>query len=372
MLLVISAFAEKWDATVEVNKLNIPFAFELGGTQAAPQGWFFNGPERIVSTSGAWDGETLTLRFAQYQSVLRVKKAGNTLEGTYDRGVRGLYPFHATKADAPDISGTWDFPVKNARGELAWRLVVNQNGNSVSGAILRVDGDTGTLSGVYREGVFRMSHFSGARPILVDAKLQSDGSLDLLINGQDHYSALRTKEARERNAAEPADSFHHTTFLNTTDPFPFAFPDLGGRMVRNTDARFQGKVVILAIGGSWCGNCHDEAPFLETLYEKYKARGLEVVALSFEEGEGAKSLEPLRAFNQLYGVTYTTLVAGEPDQLQAKMPAATNLDSFPTTVFLGRDGRVRAVHSGFSSKATGRFYDEQAREIETLVERLLQ
>ena len=200
MLLVISAFAEKWDATVEVNKLSIPFAFELGGTQAAPQGWFFNGPERIVSTSGAWDRETLTLRFAQYQSVLRVKKAGNTLEGTYDRGVRGLYPFHATKADAPDISGTWDFPVKNARGELAWRLVVNQNGNSVSGAILRVDGDTGTLSGVYRKGIFHMSHFSGARPILVDAKLQSDGSLDLLINGQDHYMLCDKRSSGEKRS----------------------------------------------------------------------------------------------------------------------------------------------------------------------------
>jgi len=36
------------------------------------------------------------------------------------------------------------------------------------------------------------------------------------------------------------------------------------------------------ITGSWCPNCHDEAPFLAELYRKYRSQGLEVVALSFE------------------------------------------------------------------------------------------
>ena len=68
-----------------------------------------------------------------------------------------------------------------------------------------------------------------------------------------------------------------------TEPFRFSFPDLDGKIVSNTDPRFQGKVVIVAIGGSWCPNCHDETPFLVELYKKYRKQGLEIVELSFEE-----------------------------------------------------------------------------------------
>ena len=52
------------------------------------------------------------------------------------------------------------------------------------------------------------------------------------------------------------------------EPFRFSFPDMQGQIVSNTDARFRGKVVLVNISGSWCPNCHDEAPFLSALYKQ--------------------------------------------------------------------------------------------------------
>ena len=53
------------------------------------------------------------------------------------------------------------------KGERAWRLIVSQTGAEVSAAILRVDGDTGMLTGRFQaDGTFLLSHFSGARPAL--------------------------------------------------------------------------------------------------------------------------------------------------------------------------------------------------------------
>ncbi|MEZ5286715.1 MAG: TlpA disulfide reductase family protein [Vicinamibacterales bacterium] len=46
--------------------------------------------------------------------------------------------------------------------------------------------------------------------------------------------------------------------------------------------RFRGKVVLVNISGSWCPNCHDEAPFLAALHRRFKDRGFEIVTLSFE------------------------------------------------------------------------------------------
>jgi hypothetical protein len=53
------------------------------------------------------------------------------------------------------------------------------------------------------------------------------------------------------------------------------------------------------------------------------------------------------------------------------VPQIENLNSFPTTIFLGRDGRVHDVHAGFPSKASGRFYTETRDQIRRLVEDLL-
>ena len=143
-----------------------------------------------------------------------------------------------------------------------------------------------------------------------------------------------------------------------TEPFRFSFPDLDGKLVSNTDPQFRGKVVIVSIAGSWCPNCHDEAPFLTELYKKYHDKGLEIVALSFEEEAQLKDPVRLRAFIKRYGIDYTVLIPGEPKELNDKVPQGENLNSFPTSFFIGRDGRVRSVHAGFPGKSTGKFHDE--------------
>jgi thiol-disulfide isomerase/thioredoxin len=117
---------------------------------------------------------------------------------------------------------------------------------------------------------------------------QSDGTLAVELGGQHHEGSMiayRPEEARAKGLPEPTDADHHTGVKDPSQPFVFSFPDLNGNIVSNTDARFRNKVVLINITGSWCPNCHDEAPFLSEVYRKYHGRGLEIVALSFEEAE---------------------------------------------------------------------------------------
>ena len=53
------------------------------------------------------------------------------------------------------------------------------------------------------------------------------------------------------------------------------------------------------------------------------------------------------------------------------MPQGVNLNSFPTSFILGRDGRVRSVHAGFPGKASGEFHKQATADIAATVERLL-
>jgi hypothetical protein len=95
------------------------------------------------------------------------------------------------------------------------------------------------------------------------------------------------------------------------------------------------------------------------------------VALSFEEDEQLKKPVRLRAFIKEYGIDYTVLLAGETGELHEKLPQAVNLNSWPTTFFLGRDGRVRQVHAGFAGPASADYNTRQNAEVATLVEGLL-
>jgi thiol-disulfide isomerase/thioredoxin len=372
-----------WDATVVVNNgaLEIPFRFELSGTGPNVKGSFFNGDDKTTSTSGSLENGRLTLNFDELGTKLEATLKDGRLEGQYSRGTRGApYPFAAKRftpvtagdTNVPSIAGLWNVQVgKSSKGEAAWQLIVRQAGAEVSAVILRIDGDTGTLTGAFRDGKFALSHFSGARPLRLELTPATDGTLAVVQNTDKPLTALRAEQADAKGLPKPSDPTRFTSVKDPTEPFRFSFPDLEGKIVSNTDPRFAGKVLIVAIGGSWCPNCHDETPFLVELYKKYRKQGLEIVELSFEEEAQIKNPVRVKAFNKRYGVEYTVLIPGEPKELNEKEPKGVNLNSFPTTFFLGRDGRVRSAHAGFAGKASGKFHTELKEEVTALVERLL-
>jgi thiol-disulfide isomerase/thioredoxin len=369
-----------WDAAVVVNGLEIPFRFEIAGSGASITGSFFNGDEKVTSTGGKFDNGALTLNFDHYATSVEASLVNGRLAGVYQRAT-GYYPFYAKPFappsafpnEVPQIDGLWTIgSVNSNKGEAAWRFIVRQSGAEVTAAILRVDGDTGALAGTYRNGKFIVSHFSGARPLVLELTPQKDGSLEILRNRTEKMIAVKEKDAKLTGVAEPTDPSRHSSVKNPTEPFKFAFQDINGKLVSSTDARFRGKVLIVGIGGSWCPNCHDEAPFLSELSKKYRDRGLEIVELSFEEdAQKAKGYPRLLAFNKRYGVDYTVLLAGDQADVAEKVPQIHNLNSFPTTIFIGRDGLERGVHAGFAGAASGVFHETAKEEITATVERLL-
>ena len=380
--------AGKWEGTVTVSAnvsgvttpVEVPFPFEITSAGGKTRASFLNGDLRITSTASAIEGDKVVFTFGQYGSKISATFKDGVLAGQYERpkGRGNPLPFKAARATAvapnvkaPSIDGVWIVQAKSNKGESAWRFIVDQKGAQVTATILRIDGDTGTLYGSFKDGKFVLGHFSGARPLLVEVTPNADGTLRISQNKQPGLLAARQAEAKANSLGTPTDPTMHTSMKDSNEPFRFSFPNLKGEIESNTDAKFKGKVLLVNIAGSWCPNCHDETPFLVSLYKKYKSKGFEIVGLSFEEDEQQPGLARLRAFNETYGIDSTVLVPGNPDQLNEKVPQASNLDAFPTSFFVGRDGRVRAVHAGFPSPGSGEFYKEAEKEVTALVEKLL-
>jgi len=376
-----------WNATVMAAGVEIPFRFEISTTGAEAQGFFFEGDRKIGSTSGTFADGVLKLDYDFLNTALELTLTGDTLAGTYKnkrpnaraQAVK-MTRFAPTPVDAenvPQLAGTWEMrrnadEVTAPRDTRTWHVFLRQSGAEFSGSILRVDGDVGTLVGHWQKGKLVLSHFAGERPNLFEATSNPDGTLAVTLNGNAHYLVVRSSEARAKGIPEPPDPSRYTNVKNPTEPFHFAFPDLTGKIVSDADAAFRGKVVILSIGGSWCPNCHDEAPFLGELYRDYHARGLEIVGLMFENDEDPAIARPrVQSFIKRHSIKYPMLIAGTTQNIAEKMPQIVNFGAYPTAIYLGRDGRVRSVHAGFASPATGEEHVRLKKELRELVEKLL-
>jgi thiol-disulfide isomerase/thioredoxin len=388
-----NAIAGLWDAVIVANGVEVPFRFEIASNGTAVDGFFFEGDRKVGSTAGSFVDGVLTLEYDFLNTTLELKLASDELAGTYrnkranakpqDVRMHRFAPVAIDDGSVPSLAGNWEMrrnadEVAAPRDTRTWHVFLRQSGAEVSGSILRIDGDTGTLSGRWSDGRLRLSHFAGERPNLFEATLNADGTLAVTLNGTAHYLVVRSGDARAKGIPEPPDPTRYTSVADPTAAFQFAFPDLTGKLVSNTDAQFRGRVVILSIGGSWCPNCHDEAPFLSELYTAFHARGLEIVGLMFENDPDPKIARPrVQSFVKRYRVEYPMLIAGttQPSPtsktINDALPQLVNFGAYPTTIFLGRDGRVRSMHAGFASPATGAEHVRLKQEMRELVENLL-
>ena len=398
----------RWDAALLNNGPAVPFRLDISGTGPTLKGTFYDGFHPYdATTSATFDNGTLVLNAEHYLTTITATAEHGELNG--EASLQGpsytiKYGFHAvrhvdssaTNVRAPSIAGSWVIPLDSpsSKGEKAYRFVVQQNGPEVAAAILRIDGDTGAYSGTYQDGKWVLSHFDGHRPGVIEVSPRPDGSLEVIahnealvhaLQGSDSkgyteerygdptpkYVAYRPEVARAKGLPEPDSFVGHTTARDPNERFTFNFPDVNGRLVSDQDPRFKGKVVLAIVTGTWCPNCHDEAQYLVQLDKKYHDKGLAIVALDFEEPEQQEGLARERAFVKQYGVKYTYLIAGAPAEMWEKVPQLVNLNTWPATVFIGRDGKVKAVHSGFASPATGDFNAQLQKEFTGRVEQLL-
>jgi thiol-disulfide isomerase/thioredoxin len=389
-----------WQGNATVREVQVPIVIRVSGSGAALKAEFLNGPaehpDAVAASSVTFDGGHLVATFDYFARTLDATVADGKLSGAYGpthvtAKSAAPVPFVATRAkvevdpvaaaNAPDISGSWEIATRSSKGESAWEFRADKPGGKspvIKTVIQRIDGDTGGLWGTWNGTSYVVGHFTAAGPALYSVTPQADGTLvlkSLLVNphaavGAD-LIAKRPAEARKENLPAPTDPTQQTTVKDPSVPLAFSFPDLSGNVVSNTDAEFRGKVVIVAVGGSWCPNCHDEAPFLVSLYKQFHVKGLEIVNLDFEQGDPETDGPRLKAFIKHYGIPYPVLTAGTTDQLAEKIPQGVNLNCWPTSFFVGRDGLVKETHAGFAGPGNTAGHEALEREVTAYVEKLL-
>lgn len=102
----------------------------------------------------------------------------------------------------------------------------------------------------------------------------------------------------------------------------------------------KGKVVILDLWATWCPPCRKEIPGFINLYNKYKAKNVEILGIAFDEN----GVEVVPPFIKKMGINYPVYLDG------GDIAEAYDLQAYPTTVIYGKDGKVANKHIGFVSE----------------------
>lgn len=372
----------KWDAALHLDaNTNLPLRLEVKKGANEYEFTILNADEKIALKNVSQKGDTFTLQFPDFNSFLKFKISKKKFEGywiNYNRGNNYQIPFSAQLAENKkqsknnrDFNGKWKtvFDVNTPDSSLSIGIFQQKN-DKVTGTFLTETGDYGFLEGEVKGNKMYLSCLDGSHAFLFTGEL-IDGKITGKFHSGTHYVGNFVAYKDENFELQNPDKI---TFLTSNEALKFEMKDLNGDAYLYPNEQTKDKVVIIQIMGTWCPNCLDETNFLKKMYEKYHDQGLEVIAIGYEtpntfEGQ-VKKIQLLKDRHEL---DFQFLVGGKADkQLVSKQFWMLNsISSFPTSIFIDREGNIQKIHTGFNGPGTGEIYNTFVKETDAFILKLL-
>lgn len=130
----------------------------------------------------------------------------------------------------------------------------------------------------------------------------------------------------------------------------FELPKLDGTPVKLSSMK--GKIVILDFWATWCPPCRKMIPELTKIYNNYKSKGVEILAVSLDEG----GTQTVQSFVDNANIAYTVLLGSR--EVSRKFG---QINAIPTSFIIDREGNIRDKHIGYRN----------AKDMETVIKGLL-
>lgn len=110
---------------------------------------------------------------------------------------------------------------------------------------------------------------------------------------------------------------------------------------------YQGQVIYLDFWASWCAPCRKSLPWANSLYQSLKVQGFVVLAVNLDE-EASMASDFLQQIPLDFPVLFDAT---------GRVSSSYQLVGMPTSFIIDRQGRLRAVHTGFNPKSAGEVED---------------
>ena len=117
--------------------------------------------------------------------------------------------------------------------------------------------------------------------------------------------------------------------------------------------KYKGQVIYVDFWASWCGPCSHSFPFLEDLHQKFKDKGLKIIAINMDE-----NVEDAKDFLEKTPATFEVV-----SDVSAQCAKDFDVKAMPSSYIIDRQGVVHKVHFGFRQEDT----QTLLRLVETLI-----
>lgn len=374
-----------WRGTLSIQEMELPFVFDISAEKGKYAFTIHNGSERIRLDSLVFTGDSVEIFFPVFDASFKAGYTHNSLNGYFTIHYADNYkvPFKAfhgqshrfvpsdTTVKVTNFTGTYAVDFINPGNTVPAVCIVRQKGNHAEATFLTPYGDYRYLEGNVVNDTLWLSAFDGNHLYIFNATLQGDSIIGTHWLGRTRnrpWKGIRNEDAKLPSAES-------LTYLKEGyEKLEFTFPDASGKPVSLQDEQFRNKVVIVQILGTWCPNCVDETNFLAAWYKANKHRGIEIIGLAYEQKDDFQyAAARVKALQKKLNVSYPILIAGVSDNARAAqtLPALNAVIAFPTTIFIGKDGKVKHIHTGFSGPGTGKYFDELVERFNEIVNSLL-
>lgn len=375
-----------WRGVLFMQGQELPFTFRVVKDSAnGYDAYIKNAGEELLLDEIKIANDSVTMVLHVFDAQLKASIKNDSLNGhfilNYNKGYQ--IPFKAalgqdyrfaktdTTKTTTDFSGTYEVLFTNETDTTQAIGVVRQRGEYAEGTFLTPTGDYRFLEGGVFNNQLMLSAFDGNHTYVFKA-VKNDSALT-----GDFWSGLTYHQTwtgvKNENASLP-DAESLTYLKPGYKTLDFSFPDLNGNAVSLTEERFKNKVVILQLFGTWCPNCMDETRFLSPWYDQHKNRGVEILGLAFERKDDfTYASERVKKVKEKWDVNYDFVIAGVNDKVKAAeaLPALNKIVAFPTTIFIGKDGTVKHIHTGFEGPGTGIYHERFKQRFNEIVNELL-
>jgi thiol-disulfide isomerase/thioredoxin len=130
-----------------------------------------------------------------------------------------------------------------------------------------------------------------------------------------------------------------TARVGAGDPFPSLS---AARLSGGETPDLTGRVVLVDFWASWCAPCRASFAALSRLQKEFGPRGVVIVAVSVDENPAAYAAA-VRQWQPPFPALLDT---------RQQLVRSVEVPAMPSSYLIGRDGRVRFVHSGFHGSVT--------------------
>ena len=381
-LIGLRSQPRSWNCALAIQDREITFSLSKKSGSNTLE--LINGKETIELDQWFLKDDSINYPLSVFDAVLRIPfPIPDPISGRYcklDSKMPGYFlPFRTVLQNkngglnpgskTPDLSRQWKCLFsEDGMVQDSGLMQIEQTGTFLHATILTNTGDYRFLNGEIKGSKAFLQTFDGGHTYYFEMRFNAgftnwEGFFYYGKSGRQNFSGSVV------SANFLSDGYSEK---NPSGRFQFSALDSNGKHRTEMDPELKGKALVVQIMGTWCPNCLDESRFLVESYSG-KPDQVAFVGLAFErKKDPVYASGRIKVVKNKLRIPYPIYWAGisNKDSASKALRSQIKITSFPTTVFVKKDGTILKIHSGFSGPATGFYYDKWKQEFAILLKEL--